>query len=328
MPLPAPTLQTTRLRLRPFDDTDADDLFALHSDAHVLRFWDSPPWSAPERAERFITACRQMAEGGTGARLAVDRDSDGAFLGWCSLNRWNPDFRSASVGYCFAEAAWGHGYATEAARALLGWAFDTLDLNRVQAEADTRNVASARVLEKLGFVREGTLAGGLRRERRGLRLLGLRAAPAGVAASPGDPTATPARHHGRVTLSIAGAGREQARPRRGPAGAAGLHGQHGVLRTRPIALREGRLRGLPALRQLRRRPPQCLHDRGAVRFRTPVPSGHRGRWRGASTGCGPSGTSRSARPGCRRSSRCRRTSARGSRRGGSLRRRRAGRRSG
>ncbi len=43
------------------------------------------------------------------------------------------------------------------ARVLLRWAFDTLDLNRVQAETDTRNVASARVLEKLGFVREGTL---------------------------------------------------------------------------------------------------------------------------------------------------------------------------
>jgi RimJ/RimL family protein N-acetyltransferase len=81
----------------------------------------------------------------------------GAFIGWCSLNRWNPDYRSASLGYCFGDAAWGHGYATEAARALLRWAFDTLDLNRVQAETDTRNVASARVLEKLGFVREGTL---------------------------------------------------------------------------------------------------------------------------------------------------------------------------
>ena len=51
----------------------------------------------------------------------------------------------------------GSRHATEAARALLQWAVDTLDLNRVQAETDTRNVASARVLEKLGFVREGTL---------------------------------------------------------------------------------------------------------------------------------------------------------------------------
>ena len=109
------------------------------------------------RAGKFITACWQMAEEGTGTRLAVARVSDGAFIGWCSLTRWNPDYRSASLGYCLGDAEWGHGYATEAARALLQWAFDTLDLNRVQAETDTRNAASARVLEKLGFVREGTL---------------------------------------------------------------------------------------------------------------------------------------------------------------------------
>ncbi len=155
MSLPAPTLTTDRLRLRPFEDTDASGLFALHSDAVVLRYWDSPAWSEPARAERFIAACRQMAEEGTGARLAVE--SDGTFLGWCSVSRWNPEFRSAALGYCYNEAAWGHGYGTEAARALLGWAFDAMDLNRVQAEADTRNAASGRVLEKLGFVREGTL---------------------------------------------------------------------------------------------------------------------------------------------------------------------------
>ena len=157
MSLPAPTLHTARLRLRPFDGADADGLFALHSNACVLRYWDAPPWSERVRAERFITACRQMAQEGTGARLAVDRLCDGAFIGWCSLTRWNPDHRSASLGYCFDDAAWGHGYATEAARAVLLWAFGTLDLNRVQAETDTRNVASARVLEKLAFVREGTL---------------------------------------------------------------------------------------------------------------------------------------------------------------------------
>jgi ribosomal-protein-alanine N-acetyltransferase len=157
MSLPPPRLQTPRLRLRRFDDTDADELFALHSSSRVLRYWDSPPWTDPGRAHRFIAACREMAERGTGARLAVERLDNQAFLGWCSVSRWNPDYRSAALGYCFAEAAWGNGYATEAATALVGWAFDTLELNRVQAETDTRNAASARVLDKLGFVREGTL---------------------------------------------------------------------------------------------------------------------------------------------------------------------------
>ncbi|WP_442934730.1 GNAT family N-acetyltransferase [Micromonospora sp. CPCC 205714] len=77
MSLPTPTLHTARLRLRPFDDADANNLFALHSSAYVLRYWDAPPWSDRVRAERFITACRQMVEEGTGARLAVDRVSSG-----------------------------------------------------------------------------------------------------------------------------------------------------------------------------------------------------------------------------------------------------------
>ena len=157
MSLPTPTLNTARLRLRPFTASDADALFALHSNAHVLRYWDAPPWSERSRADRFIAACRQFAEEGSGARLALDRGPGEALLGWCGVTRYNPDYRSASLGYCLDEPAWGHGYATEAAGALLQWSFDTLDLNRVQAETDTRNAASARVLEKLGFVREGTL---------------------------------------------------------------------------------------------------------------------------------------------------------------------------
>ncbi|MDA4887337.1 GNAT family protein [Streptomyces sp. MS2A] len=157
MSLTTPVLRTERLRLRPFAAADADPLFALHSNTSVMRYWDSPPWTEPARAERFLATCRKLADEGTGARVAVDRVSDGAFVGWCGLAEWNPVFRSASFGYCLDEAMWGHGYATEAARALLGWAFDTLDLNRVQAEVDTRNPASARVLEKAGFVREGTL---------------------------------------------------------------------------------------------------------------------------------------------------------------------------
>ncbi|WP_134738503.1 GNAT family protein [Nocardioides sp. 503] len=157
MPLPTPHLQTARLRLRPFVDADADALYALHSNAHVLRYWDSPPWTDRSRLERFLASCRQVEAEGTGARLVLEHASDGAFLGWIGLTHWDATHHKASLGYVLAEAAWGHGYATEAARAVLQWAFDTLGLNRVQAETDTRNLASARVLEKLGFVHEGTL---------------------------------------------------------------------------------------------------------------------------------------------------------------------------
>jgi len=157
MSLPTPTIRTARLLLRPLTSSDADALFALHTNAFVLRYWDAPPWSERAQVERFLAACVRMSEEGSGVRLAMDRVSDESFVGWCSLTRWNPVYRSASMGYCLDDAAWGHGYATEAGRALLQWAFDTLALNRVQAETDTRNAASARVLEKLGFVREGTL---------------------------------------------------------------------------------------------------------------------------------------------------------------------------
>lgn len=155
MSLPTPVLETDRLRLRPFDD--ADDLYALQSDAHVLRYWDSAPWTDRASVARFMAGCRQMADEGSGARVAIERTSDRSFIGWSTFNGWNPGFRSASLGYCLGQSAWGHGYATEAARVLLQWAFDTLDLNRVQAEAATRNAASARVLVKLGFRHEGTL---------------------------------------------------------------------------------------------------------------------------------------------------------------------------
>jgi RimJ/RimL family protein N-acetyltransferase len=152
-----PTLHTARLLLRPFTEADTDAIFALQSNPRVLRYWDAPPWSERAQAERFIAGCKRMEQEGSGARLAIERAADGVFIGWCGFFKWNPEYRSAGVGYCLADTAWGQGFATEAAGAVLQWAFDTLDLNRVQSETDTRNIASARVLEKLGFVREGTL---------------------------------------------------------------------------------------------------------------------------------------------------------------------------
>jgi [ribosomal protein S5]-alanine N-acetyltransferase len=157
--LSTPVLQTARLRLRPFASSDADAIYALQSNARVLRYCDSPPCTERSRAEAFLAGCRKMEEEGSGARFAIETHNDKAFVGWCSAFRWNPDYRSLGIGYCFDEPVWGRGYATEAVRAMLQWAYTTLDLNRVEAELDTRNAASAKVLQKLGFLREG-----LRRE--------------------------------------------------------------------------------------------------------------------------------------------------------------------
>ena len=155
MTIPTPTLRTHRLLLRPFTQTDTDAIFAVFSNPRVMRYWDSPAWKERAQAERFIENSQRMEQEASGARLAIEHD--GAIIGQCCLFKWNPTFRSAGIGYCLDDAAWGRGFATEAVGAMLRWAFDTLDLNRVQAELDTRNPASARVLEKLGFVREGTL---------------------------------------------------------------------------------------------------------------------------------------------------------------------------
>src|SRR5258708_23184709 len=127
MSLTTPTLHTARLVLRPGISADADALCAMHSSAYVLRYWDAPPWSERARAERFITACRQMADEGSGARLAIDRVSDRAFIGWCRLTPSEPHHRSASMGARLHDAAAGDGHTTEAPRALRPWAFSTLD---------------------------------------------------------------------------------------------------------------------------------------------------------------------------------------------------------
>ncbi|MEZ4634738.1 MAG: GNAT family protein [Caldilineaceae bacterium] len=142
--------------MRPFTEADTDAVFAPEA-THVMRYWDAPPWHEYAQAERFLARCQQMAQEGSGMRLAIERITGGSFIGWCTFMNWDPTYRSAMLGYCLDETAWGQGFATEAAGALLTWAFDSLDLNRVQSEVDTRNAASDRVLHKLGFLREGTL---------------------------------------------------------------------------------------------------------------------------------------------------------------------------
>ena len=151
------TLRTARLDLRPLAPIDADALFALKSDAVVQRYGSHTPWTDRQQAMDYIERDRRSMGAGEHVPFAIVRRDDGAMLGTCTLYQLDAQCRRADVGYALLPSAWGRGHANEAVTALLDWGFETLALNRVEADIDPRNTASARALERLGFTREGHL---------------------------------------------------------------------------------------------------------------------------------------------------------------------------
>lgn len=155
-----PTLDTPRLRLRAVAPADAADLFTVFGDPAVCRYWSRPALpdlAAAVALQREIAAL--FAERSLFQWAIADRASD-RLVGTCTLAELSVEHRRAAVGYALRRSAWSRGYATEALHALLAFAFDGeggLALHRVEADVDPRNAASVRVLERLGFRREGML---------------------------------------------------------------------------------------------------------------------------------------------------------------------------
>ena len=155
------SLTTARLRLRPLAPADADALYRMHADPRVMRYWSTPPWADPHLAEELIKVDADALRLGQHLRLALTRrdgiDSDGAFIGTCSLFNFVEPSRRAEIGYAQVAAAWGQGFMHEALSALVAYAFGELNLHRIEADIDPRNTASAKSLVRLGFVEEGHL---------------------------------------------------------------------------------------------------------------------------------------------------------------------------
>jgi len=151
-----PTLTGARVQLRPLRAGDADDLFAVHSDPRVMRYWSHAPWTDRAQAAARIAQLahdRANAEFYTWAStLADDR-----LIGTVSLFAVNRGQRRGEIGYALAASQWGRGYATEGLRLAIAHAFDSIGLERLEADIDPRNEASCRLVERVGFLREGLL---------------------------------------------------------------------------------------------------------------------------------------------------------------------------
>lgn len=148
-------LRTARLVLRPVRESDVDDLFAIFSDPRVTRYWSTPPWTTRDPAERMVAG--DLADLAASRSVRLGLVLDGRVVGTWSLFALDRQSRRAEIGYALAASVWGRGLATEAGRAVVAHVFDDLGLNRLEADIDPRNLASARVLERLGFRREGLL---------------------------------------------------------------------------------------------------------------------------------------------------------------------------
>ena len=142
-------LRTERLVLRQWREEDRAPFAALNADPIVMEHF--PSTMTREASDAFVDFnIAAIADRGWGL-WAVE--ADGEFIGFVGLNE--PRFRpGVEIGWRLAREAWGHGYATEAARAVLAFAFDELGLAEVISFTSTTNVRSQRVMERIGMTRD------------------------------------------------------------------------------------------------------------------------------------------------------------------------------
>jgi ribosomal-protein-alanine N-acetyltransferase len=145
-------LETERLVLRPLEEGDLDNLWALSSDPEVVRYLSSGVLGREETAIRLRRMMDHWLAHGYGI-WAVLRKADRQFIGRCGIATVHDDLEHELV-YTLGRAYWGHGYATEAARAAIEHGFTQLKFPRVIALAVAENLASRNVMRKVGMTFE------------------------------------------------------------------------------------------------------------------------------------------------------------------------------
>ena len=146
-----PVMETERLVLRPYRREDVSIYAAISADPEVMRYLGGP--KDPAYTEEQMAGSNDDLRRTGAGMVAVERREDGAFLGGVGLSvvPWYPD--DLQLGWRLVPAHWGHGYATEAARAWLAHGVEVLGRDRITAMADVPNRRSLAVMERLGMAR-------------------------------------------------------------------------------------------------------------------------------------------------------------------------------
>ena len=156
--MPQLPLETERLILREYRESDTADVHEYAKDPEVVRHmpW-GPNTEVDSREFHKRIAAEQAADPRVSWELAIELKAEGRVIGGCGVRIQNAENREADMGYVLNRAYWGQGIITEAARAMLAFGFNQLGMHRIWATCHPDNIGSIRVLEKIGMRREGYL---------------------------------------------------------------------------------------------------------------------------------------------------------------------------
>jgi RimJ/RimL family protein N-acetyltransferase len=150
-----PTLTTERLLLRQITPDDAEAIRAIFGSPEVLRFLNQPSVDTHEQAMELIDWLNGRYRDHHEPQWGISLPDKDRLIGTCGVYQWDHADRHIDIGFHIVPALWRNGYATEAARAIIGWCFERLDVHRIQADCTDGNIASERTLLKCGFTMEG-----------------------------------------------------------------------------------------------------------------------------------------------------------------------------
>lgn len=150
-------VHTARLTIRRVRTDDLDDLLQVNGDDAVTRFLPYPRWHSLADGQAWFERMATLQAAGATAQFVIEHRELGRVIGSCLLFRHEPASARAEIGYVLGRAHWGQGLMLEAMRGFVAHAFETLGLRRLEADVNPDNLASVRLLERLGFVREGLL---------------------------------------------------------------------------------------------------------------------------------------------------------------------------
>jgi len=151
---PFPELESKRLRFRKLTNADAPEILVLRGNPETMQFIPRPLIKDIEGALAHIKMINDKIDENIDINWAVTEKGSDTCIGIMGFYRTQPEHYRTELGYMITPEHWGKGYVTEAVNVLLDFAFNSLQFHSIEAVIDSRHIASERVLQKVGFVKE------------------------------------------------------------------------------------------------------------------------------------------------------------------------------